>query len=121
MDKIDSSSEHQVWLALYDRLCKILSAHGESSAFGEGEYWLLDDDWGNREHLLYVFREEFLTIEIVYELKEILKDFEGWKVVVAMDVVGWDKKVVPPMGLVISGRTIQDDLKRQFLTGNFKN
>jgi hypothetical protein len=106
---------------LYNRLQAVLSAYGESSAFGEGEYWLLDDDWGNREHLLYIFREEFLTSEMIYKLKDILQDFEGWKLVVALDVVGWDKNVVPPMGLVISGRTIQDDLQREFLAGNLKD
>ena len=111
-DNTHLSDEHEQWLAIYDRLQGVLSARGESSPFGEGEYWLLDDDWGNREHLLHVFREEFLTSEMVYKLKNILQDFDGWKLVVAMDVVGWDKNVVPPMGLNFRTRYSRRSQKR---------
>jgi hypothetical protein len=115
-----NSTQHQEWLELYEKLSTLLKYRGTSPAFGDGDYWLLDDDHGNGEHLLHVFREEFLTAGLIYEIKALLAGHGSWKVVVAMDVIGWDKKVVPPMGLVISATAIRDELARQYLTGNLK-
>ena len=121
MVKEENSPQHQEWLELYEKLSTLLERRGPSSAFGDGDYWLLDDDHGNGEHLLYIFKEEFLTTDLVYETKALLDGYSSWKVVVAMDVIGWDKKVVPPMELVISATAIRDELERQYLTGNLKN
>jgi hypothetical protein len=109
------------WRALYEALSTLLESRGRSSAFGDGDYWLLDDNYGNGEHLLYIFQEPFLTPDLIYEIRDALRGFGAWKVVVSMDVTDWDRNVVPPMGLVISATTIKDELRREFLTGNLKN
>jgi hypothetical protein len=32
---------------LYNRLLKLLSASGKNDAYGKGNFWLLDEDWGD--------------------------------------------------------------------------
>jgi hypothetical protein len=117
----DAGRSEQEWSALYGELSSFLSKRGQSSPYGEGEYWLLDDDYGNGEHLLYLYREDFLSAEIVCEIRKILTRFPQWKVVVSMDVIAWDKNKVPPMGLVISHDGIEDGLRREFLTSSLRD
>jgi hypothetical protein len=111
----------QQWSALYTELSAFLSKRSLSSPYGEGDYWLLDDNWGNGEHLLYIYREDFLNAELVHGIKQILAKFTLWKVVISVDLVAPDKKKVPPMGMPISNDGIKVDLKREFLTGSLRN
>ena len=118
MADFDGSSE---WSELHHELSAFLSKWGRSSPFGEGDYWLLDDNWGNGEHLVYIYKENYLTPALVQGIKEIIKRFPRWKVVISMDIGAQTNEKIPPMGLVISSERVQDDLNREFLAGSLKN
>ena len=59
---------------LYDALEQLLAAHGTSNAFGEGDYWIVDDSWVPLSHKVCIFNIEFLTPQLVGEVQHLLKD-----------------------------------------------
>src|SRR6201988_766272 len=75
-------SRDEQWAALYDRLLKLLSAAGKNDAYGKGDFWLLDDDWGDTPlQKVRVFRPEFLTRELTEQVQKLLlSGFADWGV-----------------------------------------
>ena len=59
---------------LYHSLEELLAAHGISNAFGEGDYWIVDDSWVPLSHKVCIFNIELLTPQLVDEVQRLLKD-----------------------------------------------
>lgn len=60
----ETDGEPSEWQRSYDAILPVVQKFGRDNAFGEGEFWLVDDDWGGQMHKLYVFDISALTREL---------------------------------------------------------
>jgi hypothetical protein len=100
------------WEKLYGELRQLLASVGTESAYGDGDFWLLDDDWGNNSHKVYVFTIGYLTREITGRVQTLLSRYgDDWTVVFAFDLLNCGQTVatLPPTGLTVSARETMAD------------
>lgn len=86
----DASGEtdSREWSALYRRLEEYLRDRGWSDSEGRGDYFLLDEDHGNSNQSLTIYRIEFLTPDLVSGIQDILRDgYSTWAVYVVLDLL----------------------------------
>ena len=94
------TEQERVWGILYARLEKILRRFGKSDGTGHADYWLLDDNWGPKQHKLYINNLKMIAPPIVKLLQAALAEFPDWEVVAAVAVAGAGESW-PEMGLTI--------------------
>jgi hypothetical protein len=108
------------WERLYAALSQTLQRYGREDAFGDADYWLLDDNWGNRQQKIEIQNLNLIRPEVISALQKTLSDFPGWEIVFAIDVPGHETDW-PAMGLIIRSREIVDGLQRQYFPAEFQN
>lgn len=113
-DDAPLSQQELDWGELYERIAGYLKPLGTESPIGKGDYWLLDENWGQRLHRIEVQNLNFLAPSVVGELQLLLSDYPDWEIAMAVDVPGTERQW-PGMGLVISKDGIVDELRREFL------
>jgi len=103
------------WRLLYAKLSALLESAGEPDPYGNGDYWLVDDNWGSRQHKLCVFRIEALTTTLIEEIQKILKPFgREWELLVALDLQ--DKRYTGgPEGMVVTADRVRELWDRRLL------
>jgi hypothetical protein len=100
-------AEHDFCLA-YEALISVLRKFGKNDPFGEGDFWLVDDNWGDWTQKLTVNNIGVLTREFVDQLKQVMVQFSAWRLMVTLEVALPCGKNVPPDGLIISGASIEE-------------
>jgi hypothetical protein len=45
--EMDEDKQAAEWDVLYDRLIAVLAPFGKDDPFGEGDYWIVDDNYGH--------------------------------------------------------------------------
>ena len=110
-----SAEQDTEWRLLYAKLSGLLESAGDPDPYGEGDYWLVDDDWGSKQHKLCVFRIEAMTTTLVEEIQKILKPFgPEWEVLVALELK--DKRYTGgPEGMVITAQAARELWNRRLL------
>lgn len=73
------------WWTLYRSLGAALSQFGEEDAFGNGDYWVVDDDYGGTSHKVCVSRLAFITPELIAAIQRLLSDMPHWRVLLQVD------------------------------------
>lgn len=63
-----TSSEHAEWEAIYGLLLAILQRHGVHDPFGDGDFYLVDDDYGSVQHKIECASEAAFTPALVDEI-----------------------------------------------------
>jgi hypothetical protein len=115
----EEAKQELEWQILYDRISQTLDRFGKRDAFGKGDYWLVDDNWGWHRQQVEIQNLKMLAPEVIELLQRSLADFEDWDITVRVDVPGsshW-----PAMGIVIARDEIVDELKREFLPAEFRD
>jgi hypothetical protein len=75
------ASREQEWEELYDQLRDALAEFGTNDAFGNGEYWVLDDDYGGYHQKICIGDVNFWTARMEKKIRDILvKHFPRWGV-----------------------------------------
>lgn len=110
----------KIWDDLYRRMVEVLSRYGREDAVGEGDFWVVDDNYGWRRHTVNVFDLKMLNPVIVSELRNLLDDISDWAIVLALDVPGKEGEW-PHMGLIIRKREIIDGLRRELLPEPYRS
>jgi hypothetical protein len=116
----DLAKQELEWAQLYARLEKILPQFGKSDYIGRGDYWVVDDNWGCRQHKLIITNLKMISPNIVKQLQKSLANFPNWEIVIAIDLEG-PGKLWPEMGLIVRHHEIIDDLQRQYFPKEFRN
>lgn len=104
---------------LHDRIKETLDRVGRIDPFGEGDYWLVDDDWGQFRHQLEFQNLELFRLDVIRSLQALLIDFPDWSISVRVDVPGTEASW-PGMGLIIFNDRIVDELQRDYLPERFR-
>lgn len=113
-DDAPLSQQEREWVLLYDRISGYLQPLGTESPLGEGDYWILDENWGQYLHRIEIQNLDLLQPSVVKGLQALLSDFVDWEIAVAVDVPEKQTRW-PGMGLVISKDGVVDELRREFL------
>lgn|SRR5215813_14048425 len=80
------TSRDERWVALYDRLRRLLAGFGKNDAFGEGDYWLVDDDWAGRHQKICITNPRFWSLTIQERVRQLLEDgFDDWGVYIVFE------------------------------------
>ena len=103
IDVAKQSHHFQEWEALIRALDAVLIQFGKEDAYGEGDYWILDDDYEGPSLKVYISRLGFVTAELVSAIQQALQATPHWKVLLLFNE--------PPDGSPrsSSGLTIQHD------------
>jgi hypothetical protein len=115
----DDAEQARVWQILYDRLQNILRRYGKEDFIAKADYWLLDDNWGPRQQMLYVNSLKMMAPDIVKLMQSCLVEFPDWEIVLSVAVQGVGKSW-PEMGIVIRAHEIVDNLKREYFPTEFQ-
>ena len=98
----------------------MLDRFGRKDAVREGDYWLVDDNWGWWVHQLEFTRIELYRPEVLWALQDLLIDFPKWSMTIRVDVIGKEDDW-PGMGVIVYPDRIVDDLQRQYLPPEFQD
>ena len=74
------------WQALYDALHSALAPLGTEDAYGKGDYWLVDDDYGDTTQKLCVWRPSFLQPSLIHLFQKTLGGYTRWRLMVQLEV-----------------------------------
>lgn len=101
--------------ALYDAIQNVLRPVATESPYTGGDYYLVDDDWGNRQQKIEIEKLSLLHPDIIHALRRLLDRFPRWEIVVAAG-----QPDGPPMGLTLRRHEIIDGLLREYLPPEFR-
>ena len=77
------SSRRERWEALYDALLDVLSSLGTNHPDGEGDFWIVDDDWDGNLHKVCITKPDFWSNSVKDVIQKLLAtSFSDWGVVV---------------------------------------
>jgi len=116
--------QQREWEALYGLVVDTMAKYGVENAFGDGDYLIVDDNYGHRRQIVEVHNVKMLRPDIVTALRKLLDGYNGWEIVMAVNVPGPPperKRLWPPMGVTIRKHEIIDGLLRQYLPPEFSN
>jgi hypothetical protein len=114
------AKQERDWQILHDRITATLDRFGQKNAFGKGDYWLVDDNWGRFQQQLEFQNLNLLQPHIIKALQELLAGYPDWEITVRIDVPG-KEKIWPGMGIIIYNDEIIDELQRQYFPEEFRN
>jgi hypothetical protein len=104
----------RIWGDLYRKIVVLLRRYGKEEPTGDGDYWVVDDNYGWRRHTVNIFNLKMLNPTVVAALRDLLTDLPDWAIVLALDIPG-KEDVWPPMGVTIRRHEIIDGLRREYL------
>ena len=116
----DEIEQARVWDILYARLESILRKFGKEGVLNRGDYWVVDDNWGCRQHKIYIFNLKLLAPPIIKLLQMSLVQHPDWEYVVEASSDHYGNSW-PSMGLIVRRHEIVDQLQRQYLPREFQN
>jgi hypothetical protein len=117
--EIKSLQETQ-WQHLHDRITDILDQFGRKDPVRQGDYWLLDENWGWERQQIEIQNLSLLQPHVIKSLQALLADYPAWDITVRIDVRGTEDSW-PGMGLVIYHDEIVDELQRQYFPEQFRS
>lgn len=107
-----SSSEHEKeWASLYTMLSKSLGLLGTENAFGEADFWIVDDDYGGTAQKLCIHKLSFLSPQLIAAIQRALKVFPAWQVMVQLEIE-INGTPLPPEGLLIYSNHVEQHWDR---------
>ena len=117
-DEIDPVQDRE-WQILHDRITETLNGFGRKDAFGKGDYWLVDDNWGHRRHQLEIQNLNLIRPHVIGALQRNLSDYPEWYITAGIypGLKDWPDA---GMGLIIYNDEIIDELQRRYLPSEFR-
>ena len=79
-------SREERWEALYNEILRALTLLGKNDAFGEGDFWVVGDDWGGHHHKVCVTKQFWWSPDVEDAIRNVLAgNFQDWGVYVVFD------------------------------------
>jgi hypothetical protein len=108
------------WAALHDLIKEFLRRTRWVELLGDGDYFLLDENWGSYQHQLEISNLVLLKPHVIKSLQALLADFPDWEISVGIDVVTRYQEW-PPMGIIVRNDQIIDGLQREYLPSEYRD
>lgn len=112
-----TTEQLKTWRILYGRLRKTLLRFGTEGGLSPADCWIEEDNWGYRQHKVYVRNLKMLSPLVVKSLQQVMMDFPDWEIMIAVSV----RDEWPDMGLTIRAHEIIDGLQRQYFPPEFRD
>jgi hypothetical protein len=109
----------QEWNELYQRLKVILQACGKD-ARSDGDYFLVDEFFGNYIHQVEMHQLHMLRPEIIKALQEALVGYPDWELELSVFIPEAGITIDPGEGLTICEDEIIDALDRSLLPAEYQ-
>jgi hypothetical protein len=116
----DDNEQVRTWEDLYDRVREILLRFGNEDGERTADCWIDEDNWGYRQHKIYVRNLKMLQPHVVKAIQRLLPEFPDWEIMVAVSVPG-PGDAWPDMGITIRAHEIIDGLQRQYFPREFRD
>jgi hypothetical protein len=111
--------QEREWEALFADLGELLRRYGAQHPFGEGDFWIVDDNWGSPEHKVCVTRLPFLTRVLAADVQRLLQKYSlPWAVLFSLD----DPKLRPTeadRGVLVRKTGIEEHWDRERMKSAF--
>lgn len=120
MNENRQAEQQRDWQVLHDAVTRVIDRYGTKSPLRQGDYWLLDENWGRYSQQLEFQNLDLFHPIILQLLQNLLQLFPDWHITIRVDVVG-KEDIWPGMGVIIYRDRIVDDLNRDFLPSKFRN
>lgn len=93
------------WKSVYDHLLLNLAQLGKNDACGNGDFWLVDDDWGEGQQKICIFNHRILTRSFISRLQGFLKNIGSQaEILIQLEVQG-----VAPEGIRVTQAAVRED------------
>ena len=84
----DEIEQYKEWESLFDELTAVLEKHGKHDAFGDGDFYLIDDYYSSPQHKVECTSPSVFTPSLLVEVQNILKRFSRrWEVIFALPAI----------------------------------
>ena len=113
---MSADARDEEWASLYESLKTALAQLGREDAFGDGDYWLVDDDYGGTAQKLCVHKLTYLSSPLIATIQAALKRFPGCHVLVQLETE-IDGQPTPPEGIVIYPNHVEQHWDRSVFAG----
>lgn len=120
MTSQEPDEQADAWERMYNRVCEVLRYFGTENYLGDGDYWVLDDNYGWRETHVEVHNLNMLAPRVIARLRTLTAEAANWQISIAVNVPG-TKPGWPAMGLTIRRHEIIDGLQRQVLPEPYRH
>lgn len=120
MSYYTKADQERDWKILHDEITRVLDRFGRKNAFGDGDYWLVDDNWGSRRHRLEFQNLDLFQIDILRQLQAVLAGYPDWCITIQADAPGRET-IRPGMGVIVYEGEIVDELQRDFPPERFRD
>jgi hypothetical protein len=114
------AEQQRDWHLLHDAITRILDRYGVKNHLRQGDYWLLDENWGRYSQQLEFQNLQLFHPVILGALQDLLPQFPHWCITIRVDVVGKEDEW-PGMGVLVYRDRMVDDLRREYLPARFQN
>jgi hypothetical protein len=82
----EQDRQRQEWEALYSEVQALLTKYGKEDQYGNGDFWIVDDNYGLSQHKVCVFQVSFITRPLALEVQRALRKHSlPWEVLFAFD------------------------------------
>jgi hypothetical protein len=96
MEEVERQTQ---WIELNAALENVMKSFGKSDPMGNGDYWILDDDWGGPWQKICIFNLKLLKSGLLEKIHDLVKQrFPQWDVAIALEY----KNGLDMTGLVFS-------------------
>src|SRR5262245_36419129 len=76
----DDDVRDGIWTDLYRKIVMLLRRHGTEEPTGDGDFWVVDDNYGWRRHTVIIFALKMLDLAIVTALRDLLTHLPDWEI-----------------------------------------
>jgi len=82
----EEASNSDEWQRLYHTLSEYLKKHGVDNVYGDGDFFLRDENLGHATQYLRINNVEVLTLTLIADLQDILRNgFGTWSIWIDLD------------------------------------
>lgn len=93
------------WSELYQALLVFFSRVGENDPFGEKDYWVVDDNWGQHQHKICIHNPAIMNSTLVGDLQNLLRSAAPtWSCMLDLDLPN-----CPGGGITVGATGVQYD------------
>ena len=115
------ASKRERWQRLYDRLCSILSEFGVEDAYGDGDFFVVDDFYVDQQKV-YITSWHMLERPFIGSISALVSgEFPEFEVLVQISARTSDGERCGARGVIVRSQGIEDCIDRSKLPAGMRD